>query len=40
MYMIHLYCLAVQAGFNSDVVDCETIDRKVTGSTLGWGMDV
>ena len=33
-YIIHLYCLAVQAGFYSDVVESSTIDRKV----LGWGM--
>ena len=24
-YMIHLYCLAVQAGFYSDVVECRTL---------------
>ena len=37
--MIHLYCLAVHAGFYSDVVECETIDRKVPDSILGRGMD-
>ena len=36
--MIHLYCLAVQAGFYSDVVECSPQDRKVSGSILGWGM--
>ena len=36
--MIHLYCPAVQAGFYSDVVECETIDRKVPDSINGWGM--
>ena len=24
-YIIHLYCLAVQAGFYSDVVECRTL---------------
>ena len=24
-YMIHLYCLAVQAGFYSDVVECSPV---------------
>ena len=24
-YMIHLYCLAVQAGFYSDAVECRTL---------------
>ena len=33
-YMIHLYCLAVQAGFYSDVVECSPQDRKVPGSIL------
>ena len=37
--MIHLYCLAVQAGFYSDVVECSPQDRKIPGSILGWGMD-
>ena len=34
-YLIHLYYLAVQAGFYSDVVECSTIDRRVPGSILG-----
>ena len=34
-YIIHLYCLVVQAGFYSDVVECSTIDRKVPGSSFG-----
>ena len=38
--MIHLYCLAVQAGFYSDVVECSTIDRRVPGSILGWDMEI
>ena len=37
-YIIHLYCLAVQAGFYSDVVECSPIDRKVPGSIFGRGM--
>ena len=36
--MIHLYCLAVQAGFYSDVVECLTIDRRVPGSIPGRGV--
>ena len=36
--MIHLYCLAVQACFYRDVVECSTIDRRVPGSILGRGM--
>ena len=28
-----MYCLAVQAGFYSDVVECSTTDRGVHGST-------
>ena len=39
-YIIHLYCLAVQAGFYSDVVECSSIDRKVLSSILGLGMDI
>ena len=39
-YIIHLYCLAVQAGFYSDVVECSTIDRKVSGSILGREMEI
>ena len=38
--MIHLYCLAVQAGFYSDVVECSTLDRRVPGSILGWDMEI
>ena len=37
---MHLYCIAVQAGFYSDVVECSTIDRRVPGSILGWGMEI
>ena len=37
-YIIHLYCLAVQAGFYSDVVECSPQDRKVPGSILDRGM--
>ena len=36
--IIHLYCLAVQAGFFSDVVECSTIDRRVPGSILARDM--
>ena len=39
-YIIHLYCLAVQAGFYSDVVECSTIDQKVPGSILRQGMEI
>ena len=28
--MIHLYCLAVQAGFYRDVVECSLQDRRVS----------
>ena len=38
-YIIHLYCLAAQAGFYSDVVECSPIDRNVPGSILGRGMN-
>ena len=38
--MIHLYCLAVQAGFYSDVVEGSTIDRWVPGSILSRGIKV
>ena len=38
--MIHLYCLAVQAGFYSDVVECSTTDRSVPGSFLGRDMEI
>ena len=38
--MIHLYCLVVQAGLYSDVVECSTIDRRIPGSILGWGMKI
>ena len=39
-YIIHLYCLVVQAGFYSDVVESLTLDRRVLGSILTWGMEV
>ena len=35
----HLYCLVVQAGFYSDMVECSTIDRRVPGSILGRSME-
>ena len=35
-----LVVLAVQAGFHSDVVECKTLDRRVTGSIPGWGMEI
>ena len=35
-YIIHLYCLAVQAGFYSDVRDYRS---KGPRSILGWGME-
>ena len=38
--MIHLYCLAVQAGFYGDVGECPTIDRRVPGSILGQDMEI
>ena len=38
--MIHLYCLAVQAGFYSDVVECSPQDGKVPGSILGRDMEI
>ena len=38
--MIHLYCLAVQAGFYSDVVESSTIDRRVPGSIPDRGMEI
>ena len=38
--IIHLYCLAVQAGFYSDVVVCSTIDGRFPGSILGRGMKI
>ena len=34
-YITHLYCLAVQAGFYSDVVECRIFVRRVAGSILG-----
>ena len=37
-YIIHLYCLAVQAGFYSDVVEWSTLDRRVPSSILPRGM--
>ena len=39
-YLIHLYCLAVQAGFYSDVVECSTLDRRVPGSILGRNIEI
>ena len=39
-FIIHLYCLAVQAGFYSDVIECSPQDRKVPGSILGWDMEI
>ena len=39
IYITHLYCLAVQAGFYSDMVECSPQDRKVLGSILGRGME-
>ena len=38
--MIHLYCLAVQAGFYSDLVECSPQDHKVPGSILGRDMEI
>ena len=34
-YIAHLYCLAVQAGFYSDAVECWIFVRRVAGSILG-----
>ena len=34
-YITHLYCLAVQAGFYGDVVECWILVRRVAGSILG-----
>ena len=34
-YTTHLYCLAVQAGFYSDAVECWIFVRRVAGSILG-----
>ena len=39
-YIIHMYCLAVQAGFYSDVVECSTLDGRVPGSILTRGMEI
>ena len=39
-YIIQLYCLAVQAGFYSDVVECSTLDQRVPGSILTRGMEI
>ena len=36
-YNTHLYCLAVQAGFYSEAVECWTCVRRVAGSILSWG---
>ena len=35
MYIAHLYCLAVQAGFRSDAVECWSFVWRVRGSILG-----
>ena len=37
--IIHLYCLAVQAGIYSDVVECSTLDQRVPGLILTRGME-
>ena len=34
-YNTHLYCLAVQAGFYSDAVECLTATQEDPGSILG-----
>ena len=39
-YIVHMYYLAVQASFNSDVVECSTLDRRVPGSILTQGMEI
>ena len=39
-YIIHLYCLAVQAGFYSDEVECSTLNRRVPGLILTRGMEI
>ena len=39
-YILHLYCLAVQVGFYSDMVECSTLDRRVPGSILIRGMEI
>ena len=39
-YILHLYCLAVQVGFYSDMVECWTLDRRVPGSILIRGMEI
>ena len=36
-YNTHLYCLAVQAGFYSDAVECWSFVRRVAGSILSQG---
>ena len=36
-YNTHLFCLAVEAGFSSDVVECWLRMLKVPGSILGRG---
>ena len=36
-YIAHLYCLAVQAGFYSNAVECWTFVRRVAGSILSRG---
>ena len=39
-YIIHQSCLAVQASFYSDAVECSTLHRRVPGSILGRGMEI
>ena len=39
-HIIHLYCLTVQAGFYSDVVECWTLDQNVPGSIPSQGMEI
>ena len=34
-YIIHLYCLLVQASFYSNVVECWPLDQRVPGSIPG-----
>ena len=36
-YNTYLYCLAVQAGFYGDAVDCWIFVRRVAGSNLSQG---
>ena len=39
-YIVHMYCLAVQASCNGDVVECSTLVRRVPGSILTRGMEI